>query len=92
MGDATRDVPVQASTAAPTPGTSLQYARSPRVRRIQLAYDFQPGGLRTGSPPSPPPHSIRPTVRRLLWSPRLLGPGPRGQRAVRIRRPSPAIP
>lgn len=30
----------------------------------------------TGSPPSPPPRSIRPTVRRLLRSPRLSGPGP----------------
>lgn len=46
---------------------------------MRLAYDFQPGGLRTGSPPSPPPHSIRLTVRLLLRSPRLLGPGPRGQ-------------
>ena len=27
-------------------------------------------------PPSPPPRSIRPTVRRLLRSPRLSGPGP----------------
>lgn len=30
----------------------------------------QPGGLRAGSPPSPPPHLIRPSVRRLLRSPR----------------------
>lgn len=30
-----------------------------------------PGGLRTGSPPFPPPRSIRPTVRRLPRSPRL---------------------
>lgn len=36
----------------------------------------RPGGLRAGSPPSPPPRSIRPTVRRLLRSPRLSGPGP----------------
>jgi hypothetical protein len=36
----------------------------------------QPGGLRAGSPPSPPPRLIRPTVRRLLRSPRLSGPGP----------------
>jgi hypothetical protein len=28
------------------------------------------GGPRAGSPPSPPPRSIRPTVRRLLRSPR----------------------
>lgn len=33
-------------------------------------------GLRTGSPSSPPPRSIHPTVRRLLRSPRLSGPGP----------------
>jgi hypothetical protein len=32
---------------------------------------FAPGGLRTGSPPSPPPRLIRPTVRRLPRSPRL---------------------
>jgi hypothetical protein len=37
----------------------------------------QPGGLRTGSPPSPPPRLIRPTVRLLPRSPRLSGPGPR---------------
>lgn len=36
----------------------------------------RPGGLRAGSPPSPPPHLIRPTVRLLLRSPRLSGPGP----------------
>ncbi len=36
----------------------------------------RPGGLRAGSPPSPPPRSIRPTVRRLPRSPRLSGPGP----------------
>jgi len=30
----------------------------------------RPSGLRTGSPPFPPPQSIRPTVRRLLRSPR----------------------
>jgi len=30
----------------------------------------QPGGLRAGSPPSPPPHLIRSSVRRLLRSPR----------------------
>jgi len=46
---------------------------------MQLAYGFQLGGLRTGSPSSPPPHSIRLTGRLLLRSPRLLGPGPRGQ-------------
>jgi len=36
----------------------------------------RPGGLRAGSPPSPPPRLIRPTVRRLPRSPRLSGPGP----------------
>ena len=30
------------------------------------------GGLRAGSPPSPPPGLIRPTVRRLPRSPRLI--------------------
>jgi hypothetical protein len=34
----------------------------------------RPGGLRTGSPPSPPPRLIRPTVRLLL-----------GSRAYRVR-------
>jgi hypothetical protein len=59
----------------------------------RLAYAFQPSGLRTGSPPSPPPHSIRPTVRRLLRSPRLLGPGPRGQLLLsEFRRPSSVVP
>jgi hypothetical protein len=37
----------------------------------------RPDGLRTGSPPFPPPRSIRPTVRRLPRSPRFMGPGPR---------------
>ena len=45
-------------------------------------YDGRPGGLRTGSPPSPPPRSIRPTVRRLPRSPRLSGPGPRRRRRL----------
>src|SRR5689334_987809 len=62
----------------PTTDTSPG-ARHTQARRTRLAYGFQPGGLRAGSPPSPPPHSIRPTVRRLLWSPRLMGPGPRGR-------------
>ncbi len=31
---------------------------------------------KAGSPPSPRPRLIRPTVRRLLRSPRLSGPGP----------------
>jgi hypothetical protein len=31
---------------------------------------------RAGSPPFPPPSSIRPTVRRLRRAPRLMGPGP----------------
>ena len=33
-------------------------------------------GLRTGSPPFPPPRLIRPTVRLLLRPPRFSGPGP----------------
>jgi hypothetical protein len=36
----------------------------------------RPCGLRTGSPPSPPPRSIRPAVRLLPRSPRFMGPGP----------------
>jgi hypothetical protein len=39
-------------------------------------YERRPSGLRTGSPPSPPPRLIRPTVRLLPRSPRLSGPGP----------------
>ena len=39
-------------------------------------YVGRPGGLPAGSPPFPPPCSIRPIVRRLPWSPRLSGPGP----------------
>jgi hypothetical protein len=39
-------------------------------------YERRPGGLRTGSPPSPPPRLIRPTVRLLPRSPRFLSPGP----------------
>lgn len=46
---------------------------------MRLAYDFQPGALSAGSPPSPPPRLIRPSVRRLPRSPRLMGPGPHGQ-------------
>src|ERR1700730_5389793 len=42
-------------------------------------------GLRTGSPPSPPPHLIRPTVRLLLRSPRLSGPGPHRRPASKRR-------
>ena len=45
-------------------------------------YGGRPGGLRTGSPPSPPPRSIRPTVRRLPRSPRLSGPGPHSGRSI----------
>jgi hypothetical protein len=48
--------------------------RQPARGRRKLS---QPGGLRTGSPPSPPPRLIRPTVRRLPRSPRFSGPGPR---------------
>lgn len=62
------------------------------VLHIRLAYDFEPGGLRPGSPPSPPPHSIRPTVRRLLRSPRFRVRVPTDALCVRIRRPSSAVP
>ena len=55
----------------------------PRIDRPRgRPYDGRPGGLRTGSPPSPPPRSIRPTVRRLPRSPRLSGPGPHSGRSV----------
>ena len=43
-------------------------------RSNHMAVDL--GGLRTGSPPSPPPPLIRPSRRRLQRSPRLSGPGP----------------
>ena len=56
--------------------------RPPISRPRNRPYDGRPGGLRTGSPPSPPPRSIRPTVRRLPWSPRLSGPGPRSGRSI----------
>ena len=46
------------------------------------AYDGRPGGLRTGSPPSPPPRSICPAVRRLPRSPRLSGPGSHPSRSL----------
>ena len=49
-------------------------------------YDGRPSGLRTGSPPSPPPRSIRPTVRRLPRSPRLSGPGPHRGRCLPLAR------
>ena len=53
----------------------------PRIDRPRgRPYDGRPGGPRTGSPPSPPPRSIRPTVRRLPRSPRLSGPGPHRDR------------
>jgi hypothetical protein len=64
--------------------------RPPGWRATRPAYDFQPGGLRAGSPPSPPPHSIRPIVRRLLRSPRLRVRVPTDA-CVRVRRPSPAV-
>ncbi len=55
---------------------------TPSVRRAHelrgtrpIIWD-RPGGLRTGSPPSPPPRLIRPIVRLLPRSPRLSGPGP----------------
>ena len=56
----------------------------PRIDRPRgRPYDGRPGGLRAGSPPSPPPRSIRPTVRRLPRSPRLSGPGPHRDRPFR---------
>lgn len=63
----------------PSQGRHAHVMRKRSRLHMRLAYDFQPGGPSMGSPPSPPPHLIRPAVRRLLWSPRLLGPGPRGQ-------------
>lgn len=58
-------VPLRESAPAACPAGAL--VRSPKT----------PGGLHAGSPPFPPPRLIRPTVRRLPRSPRLLGPGPR---------------
>ena len=46
-------------------------------------------GHRTGSPPSPPPRSIRPTVQLLLRSPRLLGPGPHSLSRSKSKRMQP---
>ena len=75
------------SRQTPVPWNASAFA--PRRGRLQISrprgrpYDGRPGGLRTGSPPSPPPRSIRPTVRRLPRSPRLSGPGPHPARSVR---------
>ena len=91
---------------------ALPFGPAPRRGRPQIGrprgrpYDGRPGGLRTGSPPSPPPRSIRPTVRRLPRSPRLSGPGPHragrhppidrpfgaGRRSRPIRRPPAPAP
>lgn len=49
---------------------------APSFNAFGRTHDGRPGGLRTGSPSSPPPPSIRPTRRRLRWSRRLMGPGP----------------
>ena len=58
----------------------------PRIGRPRdRPYDGRPGGLRAGSPPSPPPRSIRPTVRRLPRSPRFSGPGPHRGRSSGLR-------
>lgn len=57
------------------PSARLQLSQ-PRARSRGRRNLGRPGGLRAGSPPSPPPRSIRPTVRRLLRSPRFSGPGP----------------
>jgi hypothetical protein len=50
-------------------GMSLHHAPQERCARGWRMSSSQ-GGLRAGSPPSPPPQLIRPTVRRLLRSPR----------------------
>jgi hypothetical protein len=50
--------------------------RSRRCGHAAGENSSRPSGLRAGSPPSPPPRLIRPTVRRLPRSPRLSGPGP----------------
>ncbi len=66
------DKPPQQRLPPPASGRGRPRIGRPRSR----PYRGRPGGLRTGSPPSPPPRSIRPTVRRLPRSPRLSGPGP----------------
>jgi hypothetical protein len=60
--------------AAGTP--NKHHGRTHIARPMRSAYECRPGGLRTGSPPSPPPRLIRPIVRLLPRSPRLSGPGP----------------
>ena len=55
----------------------------------------RPGGLRAGSPPSPPPRSIWPTVQRLPRPLCLSGRGhtrPRRSRRVCLRRSVPDVP
>ena len=59
-------------TARTLPGTRTAAVSRPRGR----PYDGRPGGLRTGSPPSPPPRSIRPQCGVS-----------RGPRACRVRVP-----
>ena len=56
--------------------TARRRGRPQLARPRGRPYGDRPGGLRAGSPPSPPPRSIRPTVRRLPRSQRLSGPGP----------------
>ena len=63
---------LRAGRTDPVPSLQSAVAARPRGRPI----NGRPSGLRTGSPPFPPPHLIRPSVRRLLRSPRLSGPGP----------------
>ena len=73
---------------------SPRHRGQPQIGRPRgRPYGGRPGGLRTGSPPSPPPRSIRPTVRRLPRSPRLSGPGPHRGRRPTCRRgqPTPAV-
>ena len=50
----------------------------------------RPDELRAGSSPSPPPRSIRPVVRRLLWLPHFMGSGYRSAAALLVVRVRPA--
>ena len=72
-----RGVPVLQSFRTWASARPRQHHDLPHIdRSCGRPYDCRPGGLRTGSPPSPPPRLIRPTVRLLPRSPRLSGPGP----------------
>lgn len=88
---AARGCPAGHSSAGADGPPHLMYRR--RRGHMQLAYDCQPSGLRSGSPSFPPPPLIRPTVRRLLRSPRFMGPGPqRTGMPSGLRRPWPVVP